>query len=89
MSVKPVELIKQPADRILSVCVCLQACVCIQLCVCACMRAAECLCECAGKTICQCFDSHVTRRGSVSGDPEIRTTDYPPMHDSYIYSQKV
>lgn len=62
------------------------ACNCV--CVCACMHAAACLCvcmrACVGKTICQCFDSHVTRRGSVSGDAAMRTPDYPSMHDSYI-----
>lgn len=72
MSVKPVELIKQSVSVILCtykhvflfVCACAGVCVCVYVC----MHTAACLCECAGKTIRQCFDSHVTRRESVSGD---------------------
>lgn len=77
MSVKPMELVKQSVNVIffvhVRVFVCFCACACMELCVsvCVCLRA------CTGKTICQCFDSHVTRRGSVSGDPAMRTPDYP------------
>lgn len=39
---------------------------------------------CVGKTIRQCFDSHVTRRESVSGDPAMRTPDYPSMQNPYV-----
>lgn len=71
-------------DFFLCMCVCLCASVrvhawsCAFLCVCVCLRA------CTGKTICQCFDSHVTRRGSVSGDPAMRTPDYP-LYAWFLY----
>lgn len=59
MSVRPMELIKQSVDVILCVCACMHLCVS----VCVCVHHG------GGKTICQCFDSHVTRRGSVSREP--------------------
>lgn len=78
MSVKPVELIKQSVNVIL--CVLASMCLNSAVCVCACC----CVFVSLGKTIRQCFDSHVTRRESVSGDPAMRTPDYPSVHDSYI-----
>lgn len=68
MSVKAMESVKQSVNVIVCVCAAKGLCVSPYVCVCVCV----------GKTIRQCFDSHVTRRGSVSGDPAMRTPDYPP-----------
>lgn len=78
MSVKPIELVTQSANGIFRLCVCV--CVCCCMCVCVCVRMHMLVKQSVSILTAM---SHAGR-GSVSGDPAMRTRDYPSMHDSYI-----